>query len=220
MMRASAARSTSLTKSLRPFCSTLMCWTSSAARRMNWPAWRAARRAILTCGASIGVGHLLKNGEARSLAECAQQEQVLLPSPAPARAVLNCAPRLERCLDSTMLDRIRIVMVETTHPGNIGAAARAMNTMGLSDLRLIKPLQFPHVEATARASGSADILASARVCADLDEALAGATLVVGTSARQRRIPWPCLSPRQFGEVAAERVEHEQIAVLFGREDRG
>ena len=119
-----------------------------------------------------------------------------------------------------MLDRIRIVMVETTHPGNIGAAARAMNTMGLSDLRLIKPLQFPHVEATARASGSADILARAQVCADLDEALAGATLVVGTSARQRRIPWPCLSPRQFGEVAAGRVEHEQIAVLFGREDRG
>ncbi|KAF0804812.1 RNA methyltransferase [Alcanivorax sp. S71-1-4] len=123
-------------------------------------------------------------------------------------------------LDTAMLDRIRIVMVETTHPGNIGAAARAMNTMGLSDLRLIKPLQFPHVEATARASGSADILARAQVCADLDEALAGATLVVGTSARQRRIPWPCLSPRQFGEVAAGRVAHEQIAVLFGREDRG
>lgn len=119
-----------------------------------------------------------------------------------------------------MLDRIRIVMVETTHPGNIGAAARAMNTMGLSDLRLVSPLQFPHVEATARASGSADILARAQVCTSLDEALAGATLVVGTSARQRRIPWPCLSPRQLGGVVAERVEQEQIAVLFGREDRG
>ena len=119
-----------------------------------------------------------------------------------------------------MLDRIRIVMVGTTHPGNIGAAARAMNTMGLSDLRLVSPLQFPHVEATARASGSADILASAKVCASLDEALEGATLVVGTSARQRRIPWPCLSPRQLGAVAAERIEQEQVAVLFGREDRG
>lgn len=123
-------------------------------------------------------------------------------------------------MPDSLLDKIRIVMVETTHPGNIGAAARAMHTMGLSDLRLIRPQQFPHVEATARASGAGHILAQAQVCQDLDEALAGATLVVGTSARQRRIPWPCLSPRPFAEMVAARADVEQVAILFGREDRG
>lgn len=120
-----------------------------------------------------------------------------------------------------MLETFRIVMVETSHPGNIGAAARAMKTMGLTDLRLVQPQKFPDLEATSRASGSADILANAQVCADLDEALAGATLVIGTSARQRRIPWPCLSPRQLGDlVAARAAAGEQVAIMFGREDRG
>lgn len=93
-----------------------------------------------------------------------------------------------------MLDNVRVVMVGTTHPGNIGAAARAMKTMGLSDLRLVTPKIYPSAEATSRASGAGDILAAARVCDSLDEALEGATLVVGTSARHRRIPWPCLTP--------------------------
>lgn len=119
-----------------------------------------------------------------------------------------------------MLENIRIVMVGTTHPGNIGAAARAMNTMGLSDLRLVAPLHYPHAEASSRASGSAHILMQAQVSDSLDEALADATLVVGTSARQRRIPWPCLSPRQLGARVAEGSGSEKIAILFGREDRG
>jgi tRNA (cytidine32/uridine32-2'-O)-methyltransferase len=119
-----------------------------------------------------------------------------------------------------MLERVRIVMVETTHPGNVGAAARAMKVMGLSDLRLVSPEQYPSAEATARASGAADVLENARVCASLDEALEGATLVVGTSARQRRIPWPCITARQLaGQVASESDEAE-IAILFGREARG
>ena len=84
-----------------------------------------------------------------------------------------------------MLENVRIVMVETTHPGNIGAAARAMKTMGLSDLRLIQPRDYPSVEATARASGAGDVLEAAQVCQTLDEALEGATLVIGTSARHR-----------------------------------
>ena len=114
-----------------------------------------------------------------------------------------------------MLDRIRIVMVETTHPGNIGAAARAMKTMGLSDLRLVSPKAFPNAEATARASGAADVLEQAKVCASLDEALDGAELVVGTSARQRRIPWPLVTARQLaGQVANE--SGTQVAILFGR----
>lgn len=118
-----------------------------------------------------------------------------------------------------MLDRLRIVMVETTHPGNIGAAARAMKTMGLTDLRLVRPAVFPSAEATARASGAGSVLAQAQVCADLDEALGDADLVIGTSARQRRIPWPCITPRQLAErVAAE--SGLKVAVMFGREDRG
>ena len=117
-----------------------------------------------------------------------------------------------------MLDRIRIVMVETTHPGNIGAAARAMKTMGLSDLCLVSPEAFPDAEASARASGAADLLESARVCQSLDEALTDAQLVVGTSARQRRIPWPCVTARQLADQAVQ--ETGQVAVLFGRESRG
>lgn len=119
-----------------------------------------------------------------------------------------------------MLDKVRMVMVETTHPGNIGAAARAMKTMGLSDLRLVAPKIHPSAEATARASGAGDVLAAARVCGTLEEALEGATLVIGTSARQRRIPWPCLTPRQLTAQLAREPEDTRIAVLFGREDRG
>src|SRR5699024_6395524 len=119
-----------------------------------------------------------------------------------------------------MLDNVRVVMVETTHPGNIGAAARAMKTMGLSDLRLVAPKIHPSAEATARASGAGDVLAGAQLCTALDKALEGATLVIATSARQRRIPWPCLTPRQLGVQLQKEPQSTRIAVLFGREDRG
>ena len=119
-----------------------------------------------------------------------------------------------------MLGSVRVVMVETSHPGNIGAAARAMKTMGLSRLELVNPAEFPSVEATARASGAGELLAGAQVHEQLDGAIGDTTLVVGTSARQRRIPWPCLTPRQLAELIATRGEAEQVAVLFGREDRG
>lgn len=123
-------------------------------------------------------------------------------------------------LTAAMLDRVRIVMVETRHPGNVGAAARAMKTMGLSDLRLIRPVRFPDQEATARATeGAADVLARAQVCADLDEAIGDADLVIGTSARQRRIPWPCITPRQLGDRLVAEPDMK-VAVMFGREDRG
>ena len=111
-------------------------------------------------------------------------------------------------------------MVETTHPGKAQAAARAMKTMGLSDLRLVKPQGYPNVEATARASGAGDVLEAAQVCDSLDEALEGATLVIGTSARQRRIPWPCLDPPSAGGAVVPRAEETRIAVLFGREAAG
>ncbi len=119
-----------------------------------------------------------------------------------------------------MLKNIRIVLVNTSHPGNIGAVARAMKNMCLEQLVLVEPAVFPHADATARASGADDILAAARVCGSLDEAIADCRLVVGASARLRSVQWPQLDPR----AAATRVLSESpqgpVAILFGRESSG
>ena len=98
----------------------------------------------------------------------------------------------------------RIVLVNTSHPGNIGAAARAMKTMGLEQLYLVQPKEFPSAEATARASGADDLLASAQVCDDLEEALQGCNLVIGASARERSIPCPLLDPRECAAMIADQ----------------
>jgi len=115
---------------------------------------------------------------------------------------------------------IRIVLVGTTHPGNIGAVARAMKNMGLSDLALVNPKYFPHEDATARASGAEDLLDSATVVPTLDEALADCVFAAGASARSRAIEWPFMEPR---ECAAKLVEEEPggtVAVVFGPEKSG
>lgn len=117
------------------------------------------------------------------------------------------------------LENIRIVLVNTTHPGNIGAVARAMKNMGLSQLYLVEPKLFPSSKADARASGATDILASATVTLTLEEAVADASLVVGTSARGRHIPWPIMDPHQLAGVVASAGQ-QQVAIVFGREDRG
>lgn len=116
------------------------------------------------------------------------------------------------------LDAVRIVLVETTHPGNIGATARAMKNMGLKDLVLVQPREFPSPEAVARASGAEDLLHQARVVTRLEEALSDRALVIGASARRRSIQWPELEPRE----AAARVIESQVptALLFGREHSG
>ncbi len=119
-----------------------------------------------------------------------------------------------------MLDQIRIVMIQTTHPGNIGAVARAMKNMGLVDLCLVDPKKFPDPEADARASGATDILASAQVVSTLQEAISDCHFVVGTSARGRHIPWPITSPREMAGVAMQLQPGKKMAILFGREDRG
>lgn len=118
------------------------------------------------------------------------------------------------------LDNIRIVLVNTSHPGNIGGVARAMKNMGLSRLYLVEPKQFPNEQAEWRAASASDVLDGAVVTASLEEAIADCQFVVGTSARGRRIPWPLLDPRQCAERMAVFSENEQVAVLFGREDRG
>ncbi len=119
-----------------------------------------------------------------------------------------------------MLGNIRIVLVNTTHPGNIGGVARAMKNMGLSDLSLVKPKTFPHADALARASGAGDILDQARVVETLDEALADCHLVVGTSARSRTIPWPLVNPRELAAIVTPLPQTTRVAIVFGREDRG
>lgn len=119
-----------------------------------------------------------------------------------------------------MLKNIRIVLVCTTHPGNIGAVARAMKTMGLSRLYLVSPERYPHVEATARASGADDVLAQAQVVGSLEEALVGCTLVFGASARQRTIAWPQVDPRQCAALATAEALTGEVAVVFGRERSG
>lgn len=119
-----------------------------------------------------------------------------------------------------LLDNCRVVLVNTTHPGNIGGVARAMKNMGLKRLVLVEPREYPSDTATWRASNALDVLESAQVVSTLAEAVSDCGLVIGTSARERKIPWPLLTPRQCGEQAlAEAIEHP-VALVFGREDRG
>jgi len=118
------------------------------------------------------------------------------------------------------LENIRIVLVNTSHPGNIGATARAMKTMGLEELYLIKPALFPHVRADEMASGALDVLGKAVVTDHLDDAIADCGLVMGASARSRTIPWPHLTPRQCAEKAIFESSQTKIAILFGREQSG
>lgn len=122
--------------------------------------------------------------------------------------------------DPEYYQRLRIVLVNTSHPGNIGGAARAMKNMGLSSLYLVAPKKFPDPEAVWRAAGGEDLLNSAVVVETLDEAIADCKLVVGTSARERRIPWPLLTPRECGDQAVAETQHHEVALVFGREDRG
>ena len=118
------------------------------------------------------------------------------------------------------LDNIRVVMINTSDSGNIGAAARALKTMGLTRLYLVDPKEYPTGKATARASGAGDVLHHAKVVSSLDEAIKGCGLVWGTSARMRSIPWPVVTPRQAAEqVACEHVD-TQVAIVFGRENSG
>lgn len=119
-----------------------------------------------------------------------------------------------------MLNRVRIVLVNTSHPGNIGSAARAMKTMGLTEMVLVNPVSFPHPKAGEMSAGADDVLDQARVVGSLAEAIADCTLVVGTSARFRRIPWPLLTPRQMADKVKAEPESGKTAIVFGREQSG
>ncbi|WP_096086789.1 tRNA (cytosine(32)/uridine(32)-2'-O)-methyltransferase TrmJ [Agaribacterium haliotis] len=118
------------------------------------------------------------------------------------------------------LDNIKIVMINTTHPGNIGAAARALKNMGLSKLVLVDPKEYPTAKATWRAANAVDVLDQVEVASSLDEAIADCSLVIGTSARERRIPWPLQTPRECADRIWQEAKQHKTAILFGREDRG
>lgn len=115
---------------------------------------------------------------------------------------------------------IRIVLVGTTHPGNIGAVARAMKNMGLSDLALVEPRYFPHDEATARASGADDVLSNASVHDSLADAVADCVYVTGASARSRAINWPCLDAKDAAARIIDESKKGTVAAVFGPEKTG
>jgi tRNA (cytidine32/uridine32-2'-O)-methyltransferase len=189
-------------------------------RKINSLALRAARSAIFSMGCMDVSPKVVKESRAfyqkvstgegrRSLSwlNGSGRCKILLP------IMCSRAPPL--------LQNIRVVLVNTSHPGNIGGTARAMKNMGLSRLVLVEPRLFPHHEADARASGAGDILEKAQVVATLEDALVGCNLVLGTSARDRRIPWPLLDPRECGtKVVEEAGQGAEIALVFGREDSG
>ncbi|MBM4206463.1 MAG: RNA methyltransferase [Gammaproteobacteria bacterium] len=119
-----------------------------------------------------------------------------------------------------MLSQIKIVLVETSHPGNIGAVARAMKTMSMTSLCLVNPKHFPSAEATSRAAGSDDILSKAKIYDTLSDAIADCHVVFGTSARIRTISWPELTPRACAEKVIINEPGKTTAIVFGRENSG
>jgi len=120
---------------------------------------------------------------------------------------------------NSIISNVRIVLVGTTHPGNIGASARAMKTMSQDNLYLVNPKEFPSAVATARAAGADDILAKASLHTDLKSAISDCELVITTSARTRSIPWPMVSPRECAEKVAE-LNGGNVAIVLGRENSG
>lgn len=125
---------------------------------------------------------------------------------------------------NAVLDRIRVVLCQPRHPGNIGAVARAMKTMGLTRLVLVEPERMvrglPDAEAEARASGAGDLLAAAAYCDSLDEALGGARLVAAVTARRREIGPPAFGPRQAAQRLVAAAQMQEVALIFGNETAG
>lgn len=118
------------------------------------------------------------------------------------------------------LNNIRVVMINTSHPGNIGAAARVMKNMGLTRLYLVNPKQFPNYEATAMASGADDLLSRATLCSSFEAALEGCHLVLGTTARERKIQHDFIDAREAGILSVCESDKQEVALVFGRERTG
>ena len=122
--------------------------------------------------------------------------------------------------NDNLLNSVKVVLVGTTHPGNIGAAARAIKNMGIFNLALVEPKEFPSDIAIYRSKAAKDILENAEIYESLEDAIAGCKLVVGTSARARSVPWPVFNPRDAAEEMSKISKQGNVAIVFGREDRG
>ena len=123
---------------------------------------------------------------------------------------------------SQHLSHVRIVMVNTTLPANIGSALRAMKTMGLCKLVLVAPKTYPHPDIDALSAGASDLIEQIEIVETLEDAIKNCHLVFGTSARSRTIPWPLLEARPAAQKSMQAVmqDQQEIAIVFGREDRG
>ena len=121
---------------------------------------------------------------------------------------------------NNLLNSVKVVLVGTTHPGNIGATARAIKNMGILNLALVQPKEFPSDVATFRSKAAKNILENAEVYESLKDAVSECELVVGTSARDRTIPWPVLNPREAAAEMHKSSLNGDVAIVFGREDRG
>jgi tRNA/rRNA methyltransferase len=119
-----------------------------------------------------------------------------------------------------IFNNIRVVLCQTSHPGNIGSAARAMKTMGLQHLYLVNPLHFPDPQATSLATGAADLLENATVCSSLSEALTGCAFAIGMSARKRQISHELVNVREGASRAVQIATNQPIALVFGTEMSG
>lgn len=119
-----------------------------------------------------------------------------------------------------LLNQVQIILVETSHSGNIGSAARAMKTMGITNLRLVAPKQSIDEQAIALAAGAKDVLDNVHIYSTFDEAIADCQLVIGTSARLRHLQNSLIEPRKCGEIAIQRAQQGKVAVVFGRERVG
>lgn len=121
----------------------------------------------------------------------------------------------------SLLNQIKIVLIETSHTGNIGSAARAMKTMGITQLCLVNPIVKPDSQAISLAAGASDIVKNAQIVTSMEEAIADCQLVIGTSARSRHLQWPHLESFESGDkIVMEAQQGHQVALVFGRERVG
>ncbi|MFK8012549.1 MAG: RNA methyltransferase [Marinicellaceae bacterium] len=121
---------------------------------------------------------------------------------------------------TVMVNNIRFVLLGTTHSGNIGASARAMKTMGITDLALVNPEDFPSAQATSRASGADDLLFNADICNNIDDAIQSSKLVIGTTARKRHMDIPVIDARQAAKLLINESKQHQVSLVFGKERYG
>ena len=120
-----------------------------------------------------------------------------------------------------IFQNINFVLVDTSHPGNIGACARAMNSMGIFNLLLVNPKEFPSKEAEARAKSGKKVLEKAKIHKNINEAIGASNLIIGTSARSRSMPWPMMEISNLGKTINESLaNNDEVSIVFGNEAVG